>query len=212
MKRILTLLVAVIATVNLSAQDLRWGPTAGINFAWAHFSNKASTSDCYIGFNAGVKAEYDMSQYITDGFLLDARLLYTLKGGQWAGSQHHNLGYLELPINLTYRYDLGGDVKLFGGLGPYLGLGVLGKHVQKVDGAKVKSDLFGELYKRFDFGLNYNLGVEMWDNWQFFIGFEHSLLNSMKSGGDFPDGGDGGDHKKFKMRPLNFYIGTAFMF
>ena len=41
MKRILTLLVAVIATVNLSAQDLRWGPTPAINFAWPHFTNKS---------------------------------------------------------------------------------------------------------------------------------------------------------------------------
>ena len=201
MKRILTLFVAVMATVTLSAQDLRWGATGGVNFAWAHSS--VNSSDCYIGFNAGVKAEYDMAQYITDGFLLDARLLYTLKGGEWSGF-HQNLGYLELPVNLTYRYDLGGDVKLFGGLGPYFGLGVLGKDVENYEGTKVKTDIFGKSYKRFDFGLNYNLGVEMWDTWQFFIGFEHSLLNVAKS--DYEGAGD------IKVRPLNFYIGTAFMF
>ena len=55
MKRILTLFVAVMATVTLSAQDLRWGATGGVNFAWAHSS--VNSSDCYIGFNAGVKAE-----------------------------------------------------------------------------------------------------------------------------------------------------------
>ena len=201
MKRILTLFVAVMATVTLSAQDLRWGATGGVNFAWVHSS--VNSSDCYIGFNAGVKAEYDMAQYITDGFLLDARLLYTLKGGEWSGF-HQNLGYLELPVNLTYRYDLGGDVKLFGGLGPYFGLGVLGKDVESYEGTKVKTDFFGNSYKRYDFGLNYNLGVEMWDTWQFFIGFEHSLLNVAKS--DYEGAGD------IKVRPLNFYIGTAFMF
>ena len=74
----------------------------------------------------------------------------------------------------------------------------------KADGAKVKTDLFGEGYKRFDFGLNYNVGVEMWNQWQFFLGFEHSLLNIAKSNID----GEG----NIKMRPLNFYIGTAYMF
>lgn len=215
MKRILSLFVAVMAVASLScelqAQDLRWGATGGVNFAWTHMS-KTTSSDCYLGFQLGAKAEYDMAQYITDGFYLDARLLYTLKGGQWAGG-HDNLGYLELPVNFAYRHDIGGDVKLFGGVGPYLALGVLGKNVKKVDGAKVKSDTFGTLYNRFDLGLNYNIGVEMWDVWQFFIGFEHGLLNSFKNEGITPDGGvDNSNYQKPRMRPLNFYIGTAFMF
>lgn len=201
MKKILTLCVALLATMSLSAQDLRWGPTGGINFAWVKVAG--NSSDCYLGFNAGVKAEYDMAQYITDGFLLDARLVYNLKGGRWAGV-HQNLGYLQLPINFTYRYDFGGDIKAFAGLGPYFGLGVVGQNVEKVDGAKIKSKLFGDVYNRFDFGLNYNIGVEMWDTWQFFVGFEHSFINIAKS--------PYMDDSKVKVKPVNFYIGTAFMF
>ena len=34
MKRILTLFVAVMATVTLSAQDLRWGATGGVNYCY----------------------------------------------------------------------------------------------------------------------------------------------------------------------------------
>ena len=202
MKRIFALCVALLATVSLSAQDLRWGPTGGVNFAWTNVAG--NSSDCYLGFNAGVKAEYDMSQYIADGFLLDARLLYNLKGGQWSGV-HQNLGYLELPVNFTYRYSELGDMKLFAGLGPYLGLGIIGKNVIKVDGVKTKSNLFGDEYNRFDIGLNYNLGVELWDTWQFFVGLEHSLMNISK-------GKILGQENKVKVRPLNFYIGTAFMF
>ncbi len=201
MKRFIVTLFAVFVAVTVSAQDLRWGPTGALNFSWAH--SNVSSSDCYIGFHAGVKAELDFSDIITDGFYLDGKLLYTLKGGDWAGF-HQNLGYLEIPVTLGYRYPVSGDVALMGGLGPYFGLGIIGKNVVSEGDTKVKTDLFGESYKRFDLGLNYQIGVEVWNQWQFFFGFEHSLLNIVKS--DFD-----GD-SRVKIRPLNFYIGTAYMF
>lgn len=201
MKKILLAIVALMATCTLSAQEFRWGPTAGLNFSWMH-SDKVNSSDCYLGFNLGAKVEMDMADLVYDGFYVDARALYTLKGGRWKG-QHQNLGYVEIPLNFGYRFPVGGDVTLFAGLGPYFALGVLGKDVIKEDDMKLKSDLFGEVYKSFDFGLNYNFGVELWSQWQFFLGFEHSLLNALKS--DMIG-------ESVKFRPLNFYIGTAYMF
>lgn len=202
MKRLFIAAVALLAAVSVSAQDFRWGPTGALNFAWAHSS--LNSSDCYVGFQAGVKAEVDFSDIISDGFYLDGKLLYSLKGGAWAGF-HQNLGYIELPVNLGYRYEVAKDVALMGSLGPYFGMGVLGKSVVSEDGTKIKSDLFGEVYKRFDFGLSYNIGVELWHNWQFFLGFEHSLLNIRKS--EYATTGD-----DVKVRPLNLYLGAAFMF
>lgn len=204
MKRFIVTMVALVVAFGASAQDLRWGATGALNFSWVHTTQKNS-SDSYIGFHAGVKAEMDFSHIITDGFYLDGRFIYTLKGGAWSGF-HQNLGYLEIPVTLGYRLPVSGDVSLIGGLGPYFGLGVIGKNVVSVGDTKTKTDLFGNAYKRFDFGLNYQLGVEVWDQWQFFLGFEHSLLNIAKS--DY----DGDSEGKEKIRPLNFYIGTAFMF
>ena len=34
MKRIIIALLAVVAAINVSAQDLRWGVAGGLNFAW----------------------------------------------------------------------------------------------------------------------------------------------------------------------------------
>lgn len=204
MKRIIIALLAVVAAVNVSAQELHWGVVGGLNFAWerAKATGVTVSSDSYIGFQAGAKAEMDFADYLTDGFYIEGSLLYNLKGGSYAGS-HSNLGYLQLPINLGYRYPVSNSVSLLGSLGPYFALGVLGKDVSKVDGAKVKTDVFGERYQRFDFGLNYKLGVEMWDQWQFYLGLEHSLLNLSKT----HNSGESG-----KYRLVNFYIGTAYMF
>ena len=205
MKRIIIALLAVVAAINVSAQDLRWGVAGGLNFAWerAKAAGVKVSSDSYIGFQVGAKAEMDFSSYLIDGFYLEGSLLYNLKGGSYSGS-HSNLGYLQLPVNLGYRLTFSGDVSLLGSLGPYFGLGVLGKDVEKVSGAKVKTDVFGTRLQRFDFGLNYKLGVEVWDQWQFYLGLEHSLLNLAKKNLD--------DEAHGKMHLVNFYIGTAYMF
>ena len=205
MKRVIIVLLALFAAVNVSAQELRWGVAGGLNFAWerAKVADVKVSSDSYIGFKVGAKAEMDFSSYLIDGFYLEGSLLYNLKGGSYSGS-HSNLGYLQLPVNLGYRLTFSGDVSLLGSLGPYFGLGVLGKDVEKVSGAKVKTDVFGTRLQRFDFGLNYKLGVEVWNQWQFYLGLEHSLLNLAKKNLD--------DEAHGKMHLVNFYIGTAYMF
>ncbi|MBR6759826.1 MAG: porin family protein [Alistipes sp.] len=203
MKKFLAVICTLFVISSASAQEYRWGPTAAFNLSWLRGAKSANSSDCYLGFHAGIKAERDFADLITDGFYLDGKLVYTLKGASWVGS-HHNLGYLEVPINLGYRVPVSQTVSLMGGLGPYFSLGVLGKQVTDVDGGKFKSDVFGKMFQRFDFGLNYNLGVELWNQWQFFVGFEHSLLDIVKS---HPS-----EDLKIKYRPLNLYFGTAFMF
>ena len=204
MKRFIVTLFAVFAVVTVSAQELRWGVAGGLNFAWerAKAAGVKVSSDSYIGFQVGAKAEMDFSSYLIDGFYLEGSLLYNLKGSSYSGS-HSNLGYLQLPVNLGYRLTFSGDVSLLGSLGPYFGLGVLGKDVEKVSGAKVKTDVFGTRLQRFDFGLNYKLGVEVWDKWQFYLGFEHSLLNMSKTKVE---------GSSSRTRVTNFYIGTAYMF
>ena len=205
MKRIILALVAIVMALNVSAQDLRWGAVGAVNFSWmrAKAAGVAISSDSYIGFQAGAKAEMDLADYLTDGFFADGALVYNLKGGSYSGS-HTNLGYLQIPLNLGYRTPLSNDVSFIAGLGPYFGLGVLGKDVVKEGGTKLKTDVFGESMQRFDFGLNYKLGVEMWDQWQFYLGFEHSLLNLAKTDADLGSG--------VKYRLVNFYIGTSYMF
>ncbi len=201
MKRFLVTAILLVAAAGLHAQEFRAGVVGDLNMSWIHRS--VGTSDCYLGFGAGVKGEYHFTDSTADDFYLEARLLYSLKGGSWA-SIHDNLGYLELPLFAGYRYHINSDLTLFGALGPYFGVGVLGKHVTKDDGSKSKTDIFGKYYKRFDFGLNYTVGVEITSRWQVFLAFEHSLINTTKS--KF----EGLDYTKSHL--LNFYIGGAYLF
>jgi hypothetical protein len=202
MKRIFLAIVAIVAASTLSAQDLRWGVTGGLNFANEHLP-KGNSSDCYVGFNLGAKAELDLGEEIYKGFYASGRLLYTLKGGQWK-NWHNNLGYIELPVNFGYRFTLAKDVSMFVDLGPYFAIGVVGNNVTKGESnTKIKQRLFGRDYKRFDCGLNYNLGVDIKYHWQCFVGFEHGFVNIMKTS---PIGED------IKARMFNFYVGAAYMF
>ena len=88
--------------------------------------------------------------------------------------------YIEVPVNLVIKSNPS-PIRFFGGAGPYLGIGVAGKN--KVKGAvlgvdfKSESDInfsdddpstFNEeegagfgIMKRFDYGLNGTLGLEM---------------------------------------------------
>lgn len=210
MKRLFLAIFSLMIAVSASAQDLRWGPTAAVNFSSIN-GNNIQESDCYVGFNLGVKGELDFSDVITDGFYLEGKFLYSLKGGAWK-DYHENLGYLEIPVNFGYRYPVSQSVALMGSLGPYFGLGILGKAVVKEGDTKIKTDIFGQSYKRFDLGLNYNLGVELWNQWQFFIGIEHSLLNMAKTSKISFEGAVQNPDMDIKARPFNVYIGTAFMF
>ncbi len=201
MKRFLITAVVLFAAAGLRAQEFRVGVAGDLNMSWLH--NSVSSSDCYVGFGAGVKGEYHFSDSAADDFYLEARLMYSLKGGSWSGV-HQNLGYLQLPVFAGYRYHINDKLTLLGCLGPYFGVGVLGKHVIKADDSKSKTDIFGKYYKRFDFGLNYTVGVEISSRWQVFLAFEHSLLDITKSKFEELD--------YTKTRPLNFYIGGAYMF
>lgn len=205
MKRIFIALLATIATISVSAQEFNLGVVGGLNLAWERVKavDLATSSDSYLGFQVGAKIEMNMSSYLTNGFYVEGSLLYNLKGTNYAGS-HTNLGYLQLPVNLGYRLPISGNVSLMGAAGPYVAIGVLGKDVETSLDSKIKTNIFGKKYQRFDFGLNYKLGVELWHQWQLYFGFEQGLINMAKS--------DYATYLGTKRKTMNLYIGTAYMF
>ena len=109
--------------------------------------------------------------------------------------------YLEIPLHFGYRYEIGeGNMKIFGSFGPYFAIGLFGK-AESDDGMEsFESDVFGsDGMKRFDFGLGLRGGVELFDHYQVFLGYDWGLVDASNVTG-------------IKIHNRNFYIGAAYLF
>ncbi|MEF9923645.1 MAG: porin family protein [Muribaculaceae bacterium] len=115
MKKILFSIIAIVAlayTMPASAQ-LRLGAVAGVDITTLKFDQKLITVDQSVGYTAGVIGELMLPGI---GFGIDASLLYTQQGATlhlgekpvWAlqgyGTQRSYLHYIEIPINVRFKY------------------------------------------------------------------------------------------------------------
>ena len=93
---------------------------------------------------------------------------------------------LTFPLYYFLRKDIG-EVKLFGGAGPYLGFGIAGKYsysgggVSEDGNIKWGSDVDSN-YKRGDFGLSFNGGLELSNGFLFSVSYQLGLMNLTPSG------------------------------
>lgn len=170
-----------LGAMTASAQkagEFRFGVTAGMNVPKITDIN----ADCRIGFHAGVRAEYNF----TDNLYGSLGLLFTQKGAEYdaeykgvSAKYKMNPGYLELPLQIGYRFHVGDNVSIFGETGPYFAFGVCGKHKVDVDspigGGDMKTDFFGDDGANvFDGGWGLRLGVEV-SKFQIGLGYEYGF-------------------------------------
>ncbi len=129
MKRKLLILVATVVMISAASYaQISFGVRAGVNLQNINGKDDAGdklTTDLIIGFNAGVNVELPIAQ----DFYLQPGLLFSTKGAKsseegYEGSM--SIAYLELPIHLVYKPQLGNG-KLILGFGPYVGYGIMGK-------------------------------------------------------------------------------------
>ena len=163
-------------------------------------------TDSRLAFNAGFKM--DLALPIMEGFYMDADVLLSAKGSKYTSlveseSVNNTVRpyYLEIPLHFGYRYEIGeGNMKIFGSFGPYFAIGLFGK-AESDDGMEsFESDVFGsDGMKRFDFGLGLRGGVELFDHYQVFLGYDWGLVDASNVTG-------------IKIHNRNFYIGAAYLF
>ena len=199
---LLTALLAGSALTASADNGFRFGVTAGMNVP--NITN--SESDCRIGFNIGVRGEYNF----TNNLYVNGAFLFTQKGNEYETTisgvtvkGKTNPGYLEIPLALGYRFDLGNHVYLFGETGPYFAFGVCGKLKLDVDsnigGVSEKVDFFGDDgAQTFDGGWGLRLGVEA-SGFQVHLGYEYGFSKIWDTNGD-------GCHNS------NFSVNVAYMF
>ncbi len=182
------------------AGEFRFGVTAGMNVPKITDNN----SDCRIGFHAGVRGEYNFTNNLYTNFGLQ----FTQKGCEAdaefegvEGKVKMNPGYLEIPLNIGYRFNLGNNVSIFGETGPYFAFGVCGKEKVEVNtaigGGSVKHDFFGDDgAQTFDGGWGLRLGVEA-SGFQIGLGYEYGFSKVWENS---------------SCHNSNFIIGLSYMF
>ncbi len=91
------------------------------------------------GFHAGISAQLPL----VPEFFIQPGLLFSTKGGKDEGifvPATYRLSYIELPLNLVYKGQLGNGFVMVG-FGPYIAYAVGGKVAIETGGATTKADI-----------------------------------------------------------------------
>lgn len=200
MKKSILLTLLAIGGAFSSFAQISYGVKAGFNSSSMTFDGEDNSFDGgndYLkrlaAWNAGVIVDIQLA----DNFYLQPQLLVSAKGIRFKGEETYEVGgisytekidgkltttYLELPVNLLYKHELGPG-KIFGGFGPYVAYGLGGKldgfTEEGFDDPKVKFDGDDEAtdnnihYKGIDAGANFTIGYEL--NNGLLLGVNYSL-------------------------------------
>jgi len=160
MKQKLTLIcILSISLVTANAQKI--GIKAGLSLANAQYEyteSSISTSNL-IGVQVGLIGEMPISNEI----YLNSGILFSQKGTKLSilGVEvDFPINYLEIPLNLAYKYDLG-SAKIFAQAGPSLGYGLSAKMKGGGDEETIDFGTETDQMKRLDFGVNFAAGLEI---------------------------------------------------
>ncbi|MCD8260825.1 MAG: PorT family protein [Bacteroides sp.] len=133
-----------------------FGITAGANLST--FSGDMKNTQSLLRYQVGITADI----LLTDNLYLLTGLDLQTKGAKHspksAPNVKYNPIYLQLPVNIGYKFDVGPNMRLVINAGPYLAYVIGGK--AKSDGNK--ESVFGNnKLKRLDYGLMGGAGVEI---------------------------------------------------
>lgn len=167
-------LILLFTSINCYSQDkTRFSILAGPNFQNLNgktFNGDASENTLVVGFHAG----FNIAIPVAPEFYFQPGLLFSTKGGKHTTDSFTNkisLSYLEVPLNLVYRAQLGQGYFLLG-FGPYIAYGLMGKRMYERNNNETKSDIVFNssvesgnpddmaFFKRFDAGGNIFAGYE----------------------------------------------------
>ncbi len=202
-KKVLVVFAAAVLTMGYAQAQFTFGARAGFNLTSFGGSDKdflGSSPKMKPGFQIGVVGEYAFG----DAFAIQPGILFATQGAKYKESVNYmgvdvdyettmNLNYIQIPINLQYKVDLG-STKLLLQAGPYLGYGLGGKEKYKVSGGgesesgdyKIK---FGSgddedveyVDNAFDFGLGVGAGLQF-GNLQAGVGYNFGFTSLFDEG------------------------------
>lgn len=214
---ILSLVFITLLTIQVQAQ-LSISPRLGYNIA--SFDTDNDGASVTSGFQIGATLDYAL----TDHFSVQPSLLLSRKGARFKSDVDPNNGvndlekvvvrvsYLEVPVLATVKGTLEG-VKVYAGIGPYVGFAVGGKNDATFeDGTSVETDLEignteddpntpfvneADDIKGTDFGFRFAVGAEIYG---FQVGVDYDLGLSDISN----------DNNSIKTRTFGITVGYFF--
>ena len=192
MKKLIVAVLLGTMTIPGMAQEWRLGATAGVNVnapSGTHYTGQT-------GFNVGVKAELGLPK-ATKGWFMDFGALLSSHG--WKNTAYYNTitgatqqweatpYYLNIPVHIGYKFHCSDNLKLFASVGPYANIGLFGKEVVTSTLAGVSTttpvlnNVFSDnLQERFDWGLGFRVGAELYDHWQLSVGYDWGMESIFK--------------------------------
>ena len=148
----------------------------------------SSSSQDLNGFYAGANYTIGLDG-IVDGLAVTPGVFASMLFG--ANKDNNNVKYqdlgLNIPLNISYAYELTNDFKLFAFLGPIFQIGLINKTITKDSNSETKvnnfeNDIIANTIikygrERFNILLGGGLGFEVSEQFQVMVGYNHSLMN-----------------------------------
>lgn len=214
------MVICFLIAIGATAQSrFTFGVKGGVNLSE---STDLSSSDNKVGFNAGLTVDYQLapSWYVISGIELTTKGTKTSSSyggysygygsaygsayGNYVGTYYYgselteNLMYLQIPIHLGYKVDVGRSTRLVFSAGPYVAYGIGGKTKGDAYALEFEPGFYpalgyssGSYYnvdynsfdggnRRFDLGLGGSMGVEF-GKFTVNIGYDWGLNNVTKN-------------------------------
>ena len=225
-KPILFALASLFILLNANAQKSSVILRGGLNLAnvTVNESGRIDDAKTLASFQAGFIGDISLSKFasLQPGFLVTGKGSKTQSGEPTDANYFKattNPIYLEVPLNLVFKFGMNGGPNFFAGAGPYLAIGIAGKN--KTEGKFLGTSFSNEsdiewsnddpttlnyeegagfgIMKRFDYGLNGTAGIDL-----------RKAVLSVNYGfglAKLQSGSDSSDDDKNKHRVLSFTIG-----
>ena len=200
MKTKLLFAIALLLIVQMTKAQT-FGIKGGVNIANMTISamGMSVSPSSITGFHIGVVGDFN----VQGNLFLNTGLLYSLKGASFVGDKM-TLNYLEVPINIAYKFPISTKSKFVVEAGPYLGYALSGK--DKSGGVSTNVEFGSGGMKRFDYGIGFGAGVEF-GSLIASLNYELGLANLIDSSSlGLGSGADG------KAKNKVFQISLAYMF
>ena len=192
-KKLITILLLLLSCMSGYSQ-ISWNAKAGISI-----SNIINSGE--VNFKPGYQVGVGMNYYFNDHWGIQPSLMIISKGYKIKGNNYsvyfHNIEqksyeltdnkvYVELPLLLTYRFNVSEKFKLIFRGGGYVGYGIAGKTKNTatlLNGStrKEKMDSFSEGVEKFDTGLAAGASLEYKEKYSIGISSDFGLQSTQST-------------------------------